>query len=640
MIRLLRLLQLTMLSISLAAIAACGGDSKASPDAGTPDSGTPPAIERAQAGGDPGAMTRVGNLAYITVGPRLTIWDLGDPGAPIMRGESEPFAAVLTGVAVLGTNAYVTDRLDLDGHLHVIDVSRPAEPKTLATIRLVADGAFSAPLGVAADATRVFVADQEHGVHVVDVSTPAMPKVSKTLGSGGVSGVQVVGTRLYAIGRSLLGTGFSLDAYDLGSADFTQLGSTSLAPGNGLTISPNHIAIGVGVGGLQVTDLTNMANPVDLLNDPAARVLSRSVTASATAAWVPSIDGLQKIDLVARPPVLSAPAALATDGANVASIDGNLLSVVTDRNQLLTIDVSAAAPAQRAAVNVTLSADAISVHAVGDRLFVASGSGGLRTARLHDLASLGLANPEGDTDFEDVVVEGDTAYVADWFFGLRIYDVSGLATPRLLGELDTPGAPSAIAYADHKIYLGESTNAGAVRVIDVSDASHPVELGAVPTSKVWDLQVVGNKVYTANESQGGAPGGLLIWDVSNPAAPTLAGGYSECEAIGVAVVGNTAVIGCGDEARVIDVSDPTMPRKVASWPVPQPGNIWAMAASGTRAYIGHDGGLIVIDVAHAAAPTLVSEKTTPYTVRGLSLPFAGRVVASIGQGGVFQWEIP
>ena len=97
------------------------------PDAGGPDAGVP-VVEGDQAGGSPTVVEMVGDLAYVGVGPRLTIWRV-PPGGAIQRvGQTAPLPGVVAGVAVAGDVAFVSERVDLFGRIHVIDVSDPAAP--------------------------------------------------------------------------------------------------------------------------------------------------------------------------------------------------------------------------------------------------------------------------------------------------------------------------------------------------------------------------------------------------------------------------------------------------------------------------------------------------------------------------------
>jgi hypothetical protein len=549
---------------------------------------------------------------------------------------------VLTGVTILGSNAHVSDRADLDGHVHVVDVSKPAMPMTVAQLRVAADGEFSAPLGIGADATHVFVADQEHGIAVLDVANPAGPTVLQVIDLPGVSDITVVGTRLYAVSASFVG-GFGIDVFDLAAPGFAHLGGGGIGGAIAIGIGANHIVAGSGPDGVLVEDYTDPTSPREILSAPEAQIVTHDIAVGADKIWLPAAEGLYSIDLTAPVPVLSTPVAPGVAGTNALSLDGDLLTVITAKSRLVTVDV-AEVPTLRADVNVTLAADAIGVAAIGDQLYIAGSEAGLRTGRLHDLKPLGRGyRDDVMLDFEDVAADGHFVYAADWFSGLRVYDVADASAPAEVGTLQTGGLPSAIAFAAGKVYLGEATNDTVLRVIDVADPAHPAQVGALASGQIYDLQITGTKLYS---SEGGAAGGgLRIYDVATATAPKLVGSYDgdgACtEVHGVAVSGTLAVIGCGHEAHLVDVTDATAPKKLGVWTLTQEASsINAVAIDGTRAILGHDVGITVIDLATPASPTLVVDKPTAFSVRGLAVPFAGRVVAAAGLGGVFQWKLP
>jgi hypothetical protein len=247
-------------------------------------------------------------------------------------------------------------------------------------------------------------------------------------------------------------------------------------------------------------------------------------------------------------------------------------------------------------------------------------------------------------DFEDVAVSEDLAYVADWFYGLRIYDLADPAAPSLLAGVDTAGYPSAVDVdpAIGRAYLGESTNGGNLRIIDIAVPADAHELGATSTSLARDVEVEGNLAYVADGSLDGV-GGLRIFDVGDPAAITPVAHYSEdCpEALDVAKVGDLVVVACSASGfHLVDVSDSTYPVRRAVVPVPEPAAAWAVAAWPGGAALGHDRGVIVVDLADPGAPVVVAEHATAFAVRALTAPGDGRLVAGCGPGGVYQWALP
>src|SRR5439155_10826714 len=112
-----------------------GGGSPGAPDLGGPPPPPAPGIE--QSGGTPSALAIVDHTAYLTVGPRLTIWDVTTPSAPTLRGQTEPLDGILNSVAVAGGIAYVGEpRSGVDSQLRVIDVADGTHPSIVATIAL------------------------------------------------------------------------------------------------------------------------------------------------------------------------------------------------------------------------------------------------------------------------------------------------------------------------------------------------------------------------------------------------------------------------------------------------------------------------------------------------------------------------
>jgi len=80
------------------------------------------------------------------------------------------------------------------------------------------------------------------------------------------------------------------------------------------------------------------------------------------------------------------------------------------------------------------------------------------------------------------------------------------------------GATYAVAVSGNYAYIGQGQD---IVVLDVSSPDSPVELGRVTTSGfVYDVAVSGDYAYVADY-----PNGLVIVDISDKSAPTIAGSY-------------------------------------------------------------------------------------------------------------------
>jgi hypothetical protein len=169
-----------------------------------------------------------------------------------------------------------------------------------------------------------------------------------------------------------------------------------------------------------------------------------------------------------------------------------------------------------------------------------------------------------------------------------------------------------------------------LRVIDVSDPQHPVEVGHCPAGVAWGVAVVGGLAYVADVDSG-----LRVIDVSTPASPHEVG---SCAAPGpgdflrVAVAGDYAYV--ADDGwpypwdsgyvRVIDVSNPAEPVLAASWRTQH--ECLGVALSGSSLYAATtERGLRVLDVASPEHPAEIGH----YRVGGL-YPFSANDVAVSG----------
>jgi hypothetical protein len=620
-------------------------DPDAAPDdpdaAPSPDAG--PAGLREQAGGGPVAVELAGDLTYVGLGPRLTIWRIADGDAELV-GESGPLPGVVTGLAVTGDRAFVAERVDLAGRVHVFDVSDPARPVETASIALAEEGTPSKPFGLAVLGDRLFAADGERGVVEVDIADPDAPSPLRVVGQPATD-VEVVGRRLYYTGQSFIGGGV-VGALDL-DGDLVELGQLQIFASAGLAVGGRDLVVAAGPGGIQVHDMSDPTTPVERFTStlPEGGPFSRAVAIAGDTAWIPAEDGLYVLDL-SEPTAISAsgPFDLGVLGTNAASAVAGALAVATDRGKVFAFDAPAAGqPALRASADVSLCADCIGMTVAGDLLVAADLLGGVRTGRLDDLALLGHSvEPAGFTVFEDVAVADGLAYVADWSYGLRIYDLSDPGTPALIGQLDTAGFPSSVVIIGDRVYLGESTNGGNLRIIDVSAPENPFQLGSIPTSQARDVEVRGDLAFVADGSLNG-PGGLRIFKVSDPGSIELVGYYGgDCtEALDVALIDDLAIVACaGTGFHIVDILDPTAPALLAAVPAPGLASAWSVVAWEGGAALGHDFGVLQIDIENPRLPIVVDQHATAWTVRSLAAPGGGRLVASCGLGGIYQWMMP
>ncbi|MFZ1596397.1 MAG: hypothetical protein WAW26_11110, partial [Anaerolineae bacterium] len=142
-----------------------------------------------QIGGVIMAVDVQGSYAYVGVGPRLVILNVSDPAHPVLVGQSPALPALVQGVSVVGSLAYVADG---SSGLQIIEVSNPANP--------ILRGAYDTPrfaVGVSVTGSLAYVADGA-SLQIIEASNPANPFLLGAYDTlGEAVGVSVVGSLAY-----------------------------------------------------------------------------------------------------------------------------------------------------------------------------------------------------------------------------------------------------------------------------------------------------------------------------------------------------------------------------------------------------------------------------------------------------------
>lgn len=211
-------------------------------------------------------------------------------------------------------------------------------------------------------------------------------------------------------------------------------------------------------------------------------------------------------------------------------------------------------------------------------------------------------------------LDGDIAYVADWFAGLHIYDLSDPRRPALLSSLHSAGSPKGVVVRDGTAFIADDDHG--LLVADVTDPRAPRALGRLPLPGLAYTPVLdGERLYLAAHH-----GGLLIIDVTNPRVPALLAHYdTPGKAWSLRVRDGVAWVADDDAGlAVIDVSDPRNPRELARY---RPGGrVEEVVLDGEFAYLAlYDDGVHILDIRDPATPRLLTRVATTGNARGLAL---------------------
>ena len=176
-----------------------------------------------------------------------------------------------------------------------------------------------------------------------------------------------------------------------------------------------------------------------------------------------------------------------------------------------------------------------------------------------------------------------------------------VANPTIVGALDTPGIAFDVFVSNNLAFVAD--RAGGLRVVDVTDPTAPVEVGALETparhhgpDQVFDVFVFGDLAFISTSSPEGFESELRIVDVSNPLAPAVVGALSDVRSVAdVFISGRLAYVAYASGPvgpdrhdgglRIVDVSNATALKDVGSLDFSGAGSGSAVFVSGDLAFV-------------------------------------------------------
>lgn len=609
-----------------------------------------PAAFTAALGGSLSDPIAVGDHVYVPNGATISVWNRAQPGAPVAAGDTRtaPAHGWLTGLTRRGDYLYASYRGydSLVSGVAVYSIADRAHPVLLGQYDDYTTGSIRFALSVAIVGDKLLLLDSENGIFTGNLADPAHPVFTQSYaGFGPFARAHVDGNRLFTSGRSFLGQTI-VTVFDVTNPSaIVELGSQNLDGYDYFSVKfDGSYAFGFGLA-VAVTDFSDPANIV-----PRGRVdspVSYSGVLVGDYAWgVGGFDGVEVFDVAnVDAPAHVGTVAIDTFSTDVSATAGNEGWFATRDDRLLR--VNGANAAQPALVGTSLlpgGTAPMDIAFKDDTLLILGSAYGLQVAEPGTLAPLGryvtsLPQSLQGRAFEQVAVDGNRAYLTSWGSGLVIANVTDARAPVEHGFLELPFA-TAIAAKGNYAYVGTSTNGGILAVVDVSNPAAPTIVGSYVSDppiddKYMRFALHGNYLFIADQpSGGGSDGGLRVVDISNPAAPAGIALFSDCSTpsdIALDPTGRLALVACMDGTRLVDVSNPATPALLGTYP----GEAYAVALRGNRAYVGLATGIDEIDIANRAAPNLVQHHATPDTPRRIQAPADGRVYVAHGLSGLY-----
>ncbi len=269
--------------------------------------------------------------------------------------------------------------------------------------------------------------------------------------------------------------------------------------------------------------------------------------------------------------------------------------------------------------------------------------------------------PSANTPWKDIKTYRQYAYVVTdgSGLGLQIIDLSFLPdSARLVNTISSAFLTSHNLYVDTSralLYIiGHSANP--VRIWSLSDPVNPTEVSTFgPGASVHDVYARGNRAYVSE----GSLGSFSVWDVTNPAAPSLLTRFEDASS------GYAHNAWLSDDGNFLMTTEETSGKAVRYWDISDLNNVVKRGEylgptslahnthiKGQYAYISHyKDGLKIVDLSNPDQLQEVASYNTYQPIAGMTSPYmgawgaypffhSGKVLISDMQRGLFVMHFP
>ncbi len=239
---------------------------------------------------------------------------------------------------------------------------------------------------------------------------------------------------------------------------------------------------------------------------------------------------------------------------------------------------------------------------------------------------------------------GNTLLVPDGEV-LRLWDISAPSSVVEVTTVEYEGAVTSVAVSDTRAYVTAAAPEGySLRVLDFSDAEQPVERGFVTipdSASARGLTVAEDRAYVVEPQRPTGGGGLRVIDVSDPSAPTPTALYAAPGDIySVAARGSRAYIayyagavGGSPHGRlqVVDLVEPAQPVEIGAFGAGQ-----HVAVSEKHLFLaGGEAGLFVLSEGATVAGRVTGASGAPFG--GVTIAAGAALTATADAGGLYTF---
>jgi hypothetical protein len=206
----------------------------------------------------------------------------------------------------------------------------------------------------------------------------------------------------------------------------------------------------------------------------------------------------------------------------------------------------------------------------------------------------------------DVTIDGDFAFIVDYFSGIFVVDIRDEERPQWVGEYRTASFLVGIEVSGDRAYTLGQERFG-LAVLDMANPANPVFLGRFRPQLRF-----GTGVAVREQRSYVSFYGLNVFDIRDPAEVTpIARLELPGRSRAVRVRGDYAYLTSDHSGfHIVDISDESSPTVAGS--VEMPGSTYGLALRGDWAYLANsEFGLKIIDITDPSTPTLTTSLKTP-----------------------------
>jgi len=520
------------------------------------------------------------NHVYVSTSEIFLILDFTDLNAPLILGSVQTeYSYRNVGVAILNNKAFLSKQ---DCGVCVVDISKPAEPVVI--------GKIETPIytnGITIDGTNAYVACEAglqivdidsdspkiissiyrpsfsfcvqvkdniayaagNGLQIIDISDPITPKIIGIIGLKSVAqDIEVSGNNVFIAGNSKMEI---IDISDISNPQRSGVLDISSYDSK-IFVNENHVYLKT-YDDVKLIDASNPNSP-DLLGPVDIPRYAPGLAVSNNIAYIANGDsGLQIYDISNQDSPTHIGYLNTSGYASHIIIENGYVYIAGNDFGVEIIDVKHPTnPKKISTIPVFIDEYDNIMKVKGNRAYIGGGNNSLK---IYDLSNLETPSLIGIFDsnkyIKDIDINEENAILTDSYGNIQIVSIHQPKMPRTLAQLDISKGIKKCVKGYNQIYAVDQSD---IHIVDTFDIEKPLILASI-SFPCRDLEVIGYRAYIVDQSS------FSIVDISDFQQPNVIGNVntdiSNCHRI--VIVESEAYV-CGDTGvQVFEIPDPNKP---------------------------------------------------------------------------------